>query len=66
MKDQRDGRTIPLPLSPRVWGAITLPLPLTDAEWDELLAVLAVFRPAMVRPTAHDQAADPDGAGKEQ
>lgn len=46
----RTERTIPLPLSPRVWGAITLPLPLTDAEWDELLAVLAVFRPAMVRP----------------
>ena len=52
--ERRDDRTIPLPLSPRVWGAITLPLPLTEAEWNEMLAVLAVFRPAMVRAADKD------------
>lgn len=45
--NRRVMRQVELPLRPSVWAMLTLPHPLTDVEWEQMLTILAVMRPAL-------------------
>lgn len=52
--------TIPLALSLYRWATLVAPFPLTEAEWDQLLTILAAMRPGLVGPSKAEGA--PEGA----
>jgi hypothetical protein len=62
-------RQVELPLTPYVWAILMLPHPLTDGEWEQMLAILAVMRPALTKSalpedgTSLDAGATPSAMG---
>jgi hypothetical protein len=54
MSDTRDYLKIEIPFSP-TWASATLQMPtVTEDEWDQIMRVLQVIKPGLVKPSVKE------------
>ena len=66
------GQEVRLPLATGAWPSLRADFPMTESAWAQMMAVLEVMKPGLVRPDpvenpdADDAAMDPGGESREE